>query len=117
MGVQHNKNTGGRAAAQSVDEVGQNGIQQGQAVLTALIEGVEIQRAVVQQFLGGVVDGGTDVGQLPDLGKLTIDITGAVFHLFVQNRNGVLVQLLVNAGEVDGAVQQKDFHDQHNEKR
>ena len=115
VGVQQDKDAGGRAAAQCVDEVRHDGVQQGQAVLTALVDGIEIQCALVQQLLGHVVDLGADIGQLPDLGELAVDVVGAVFHLLVQNVDGVLAQLLTDLRKLDGAVQQKGFHHQHDD--
>ena len=115
MGVQHDKDAGHLLCAQGVQKLRGKGNQQSIALLAAVIQRVQRDRAALQHLLGGGVD---LLAQLPKILRVLQDIlyiAGAVAHPHGKQILGVFVQL---PGHVDGKhagdrQQQLHRHHQH----
>ena len=115
VGVQHDKNAGHLLCAQGVQKLRGKGNQQSIALLAAVIQRVQRDRASFQHLLGGGVDLLAQLCQILRVLQDILHIAGAVAHPHGKQILGVFVQLPghVDGKHADDRQQQLHRHHQH----
>ena len=115
--VEHDEDACNRAAAHGGDHFFADGTQKGERVFIAAIECVDGDIAGVDERLRGGVDAACKGGKVLRREHQALQIALAVFHLLLQQVRRVLLQLDVDAAEIENTDEQHELDQKNGEHR